>query len=112
MFLIIFSFAQAVCNPIVHRQRPKGVPIEASWAGGLDGEGWVHCSMPSRDYNECTIYDEEGRGSGPNRYALRSTGLAATQDQLRYTYVTSKAIGLKAISNWRERRITIDILSD
>jgi hypothetical protein len=52
------------------------------------------CSTPSPSYNECTIFDEEGH-TGPNRYVLRETGLAAKPSQLRYTYVTGKAIGLE-----------------
>jgi hypothetical protein len=75
--------------------KPDGVPAEAVWAGGLDGGGWVLCSTPSPSYNECTIYDEEGRTHGPRRYVLGQTGLAAKPNQLRYTYLTGEAIGLE-----------------
>ena len=47
------------------------------------------------DYNECTIFDEEGRTQGPERYVLKSSGRPARPEQLKYTYLTGKAIGLQ-----------------
>ncbi len=75
-------------------EKPKGVPSEAVWAGGLDG-GWVVCSTPSSDYNECTVYDEGGRSQGPGRYVLKGSRRPAKPEELKYTYLTGKAIGLE-----------------
>ena len=76
-------------------ERPKSVPAEAVWAGGIDGGGWVVCSTSSSEYNECTIFDEGGGSQGPGRYVLKSSGRAARSDELKYTYLTGKAIGLQ-----------------
>jgi hypothetical protein len=65
------------------------------WAGGLDGGGWVTCSTESTEHNLCTIWDEEGRTLGPANYTLKDAGRAATAAELKYTYVTGKAIGLE-----------------
>jgi hypothetical protein len=75
--------------------KPNGFPIEAAWAGGLDGGGWVHCSTPSPDYNECTTFDEDGRTTGPGLYVLKRESRAARQEELKYTYVTGKVVGLQ-----------------
>jgi len=76
-------------------ERPKGVPASASWAGGVDGGGWVTCSADRGDYNICTIYNEEGRTPGPDHYRLKGLNRAARLGELRYSYVTGKAIGLE-----------------
>ena len=76
--------------------RPEGVPNSATWAGGLDGGGWVTCSSESTDeHNICTIYDEEGRTRGPAPYKVKTLNRAAQASELRYKYVTGKAIGLE-----------------
>jgi hypothetical protein len=88
-------FVNIGCHRIYPPERPDGVPAEAVWAGGTDGGGWVYCSSPSLEFNECTIYDEEGHSPGPARYVLQQSGGAATPEQLKYTYLTGKAIGLE-----------------
>jgi len=55
----------------------------------------VHCSTPPADYNVCVIFDAEYHTPGPGSYVLRSTNRAATAEELRYTYLTGKAIGLE-----------------
>jgi hypothetical protein len=76
--------------------RPSGVPSSAVWAGGLDGGGWVTCSEEgASDHNVCTIWDEEGRTRGLAEYRLKNLNRPATTSELRYTYVTGKAIGLE-----------------
>jgi len=91
--LVSVVLFQAACYRTSHPEKPKTVPREAVWAGGLDSGGWVLCSIPSPAYNVCTIYDEEGSTPGPSRYAL--SGRAANAQELKYTYVTGKAIGLE-----------------
>jgi len=82
-------------------KRPEGVPLEASWAGGIDGGGWVlcHADEPATDYNLCTIWNEEGKAFEPSRYRLRDRdrdlNRAARASELRYTYVTGEQIGLQ-----------------
>jgi hypothetical protein len=93
--LLTLALSHVACYRPYPPNKPTGVPPDAVWAGGMDGGGWVLCSAPSAEYNECTIYDEEGRTQGPARYILKGTGTAANADQLRYTYVTGKAIGLQ-----------------
>jgi len=76
--------------------RPAGVPNAAVWAGGLDGGGWVTCSNEaSTEYNICSLYDEEGRTRGPAKYKLKNEDRAARPSELRFTYVTGRAIGLE-----------------
>jgi hypothetical protein len=75
--------------------RPSRVPAAAAWAGGLDGGGWVACSSDSGEFNTCSIWDEEGRTLGPARYTLKTVARAANSSELKYTYVTGKAIGLE-----------------
>jgi hypothetical protein len=54
----------------------------------------VTCSSDSVEYNVCTIWDEEGRTGGSARYTLKDAHRAATAAELKYTYLTGKAIGL------------------
>jgi hypothetical protein len=93
--LITLALSHVACYRPYPPNKPSGLPADAVWAGGLDGGGWVLCSASSAEYNDCTIYDEEGRTQGPARYVLKGSGAAAKTDQLKYTYVTGKAIGLK-----------------
>ena len=93
--LAAFGLLQIACYRPYPPNKPSGVPAEAVWAGGVDGGGWVFCSASSAEYNECTIYDEEGRSQGPARYVLKDSGVAASAEQLKYTYATGKAIGLQ-----------------
>jgi hypothetical protein len=55
----------------------------------------VTCSSDSVEYNVCTIWDEEGRTSGPTRYVLKDARRAATAAELKYTYLTGEAVGLE-----------------
>ena len=93
--LIVICILNAGCYRQYPPERPKGVPAEAVWAGGIDGGGWVMCSTSSSEYNECTIFDEGGGSQGPGRYVLKSSGRAARPEELKYTYLTGKAIGLQ-----------------
>ena len=95
ILMLMLSLFRCGCYRAYPPARAKGVPSEAVWAGGLDGGGWVHCSTPSPGFNQCTIYDEEGRSLGPARYTLRNTGRAAKPEELKYRYVTGEAIGLE-----------------
>jgi hypothetical protein len=61
----------------------------------LDGGGWVFCSSTSDPYNECVTFDEEGRSLGARLYVLRNLGRPARPEELKYTYLTGKAIGLE-----------------
>ncbi len=82
-------------------KRPGGVPLEASWIGGIDGGGWVlcHADEASTGYNLCAVWNEEGRGSEPSRYRLRdrlkNLNRAARADELRYTFASADQIGLE-----------------
>lgn len=77
--------------------RPAGVPSSAAWAGGWDGGGWVTCSSDAgAEFNSCTIYDEQGRTHGSAQYRLKDLNRAARPGELKYTYVTGKAIGLES----------------
>jgi hypothetical protein len=91
----VVSILMISCYRAYSPSRPDGVPSSAVWAGGLDGGGWVTCTESSRGYNLCTIYDEEGRTRGPAPYRLKDLNRAAEANELKYTYVTGKAIGLK-----------------
>ncbi len=93
--MLLSLLFQGGCYRAYPPKKPEGVPFEAVWAGGADGGGWVHCSSSSSEFNECTIYDEEGRSPGPALYALRKGGGAAKPEQLKYTYLTGEAIGLE-----------------
>jgi hypothetical protein len=93
LLVLTLTYLQLGCYRPYPPTKPEGVPAEAVWAGGVDGGGWVLCLTPSPEYNECTIFDEEGRTPGPRRYTLG--GRAAQQSDLKYTYVTGKAIGLQ-----------------
>lgn len=96
MILIVASVLMSSCYRQYPPARPSGVPSSATWAGGLDGGGWVTCSEESgSDHNVCTIWDEEGRTRGPAQYRLKNLNRAATTSELRYTYVTGQAIGLE-----------------
>lgn len=103
--MFLFSLFQAGCYRAYPPPRPDSVPIDAVWAGGLDGGGWVRCSTPSSEFNICTIYDEEGRTPGPARYSLRDAGRAARLEELKYRYVTGEAIGL-------DRGLELSIIKD
>src|ERR1035438_7638741 len=82
------------CHRVYPPSRPDGAPSAAAWAGGFDGGGWVTCSSDTAsEYNLCTIYDEEGRSRGPARYKLKGQDRAAHPSELRYSYVTGRAIG-------------------
>jgi hypothetical protein len=83
------------CYRVYPPARPGGVPSSAVWAGGLDGGGWVTCSNDFKEYNVCTIYDEEGWTLGPSRYRLKGSDRPASPNELHYTYLTGKAIGLE-----------------
>jgi hypothetical protein len=82
-------------------KRPEGIPLEASWAGGIDGGGWVLCQAdePPTDCNLCTIWNEEGDAFEPIHYRLRdrdrNLNRAARASELHYTYVTGEQIGLQ-----------------
>jgi len=92
----VFSIFLLGCHRAYPPALPSGVPTSAQWAGGWDGGGWVTCFNDTNDdHNICTIYDEEGRTRGPAQYRLRSLNRAAQPRELRYTYVTGKAIGLE-----------------
>jgi len=92
----IYPFTGSGCYRSCPPTRPGGVPGSAVWAGGLDGGGWVTCSVEAHsDPNVCTIYDEEGRTQGPARYRLKKLNRAARTEELRFTYVTGQAIGLE-----------------
>jgi hypothetical protein len=93
--VLVMALFHAGCYRPYPPEKPKGVPSEAVWAGGMDGGGWVYCSTTSPRYNECTIFDEQGRTRGPSRYAMKNTGLPAKPEELKYTYLTGKAIGLE-----------------
>lgn len=96
LLTLLFLLSEFACYREYPPARPNGIPTEAVWAGGVDGGGWVHCSTSSLEFNECTIYDEEGRSSGPAHYVLRNSGTAAKAEELRYTYLTGAAIGLES----------------
>lgn len=92
----IASSIMTACYRPYPPSRPTGVPQSAAWAGGWDGGGWVTCSDDDRgEENVCTIYDEQGRTRGPAHYRLKDLKRAARAGELRYTYVTGRAIGLE-----------------
>lgn len=96
LMLIWVAAFMSSCYRAYPPKRPEGVPSSAVWAGGLDGGGWVTCSVETNDdQNVCTIYDEEGRTPGPAKYRLKNLSRAARTEELHYTYVTGKAIGLE-----------------
>jgi hypothetical protein len=94
--VVIGSLFTVACYRAYPPARPAGVPSSAVWAGGWDGGGWVTCTGdPGSEHNLCTIYDEQGRTRGPAQYRLKNLNRAAQPAELRYTYVTGQAIGLK-----------------
>ena len=93
--LVLACVSMMACYHSYPPARPSSVPAAAAWAGGLDGGGWVTCSSDSAEYNTCSIYDKEGRTLGPARYTLKDVARAANTSELKYTYLTGKAIGLR-----------------
>lgn len=96
MLAVIGSLLMMACYRPYPPARPAGVPSSAAWAGGWDGGGWVTCSSDAgAEHNVCTIYDEQGRTRGSAQYKLKDLNRAAWPGELKYTYVTGKAIGLE-----------------
>lgn len=68
--------------------RPRGVPKEAIWAGGLDGGSYISCTVDLvRNVNFCRVWnDYSGDIVEHGEYRLRRAGRAASKSELRFEW--------------------------
>jgi hypothetical protein len=92
--LCLFSCAQSP------RHRPRDVPPDTVWAGGIDGGHYFHCGVDQKKgVNPCTIWNEEtGEIVVQDDFWVFGEDRAATAEELAFNYWDGERIGLQNIT--------------
>ena len=74
--------------------RARGVPIDAVWAGGVDGGAWILCkAVESRNY--CSVYnDHTGNIWARGYFLLRGEKRGVSERELTYNSFDGESIHL------------------
>ncbi len=78
-------------------KRPAGVPVNAVWAGGVDGGSFIFCDIDRGwDVNTCSVYnDYTGEIMERGDFRLKAESRAARAEELKYAWANwGGSIGL------------------
>jgi hypothetical protein len=66
--------------------RPKGIPVDAVWAGGTDGGSFIKCAFEAKTaLDTCSVFnDRTGELEAQGEYKL--TGRSRAQDAVQFKY--------------------------
>jgi hypothetical protein len=64
------------------------VPVQAVWAGGLDGGSFVTCEIEAvRKTNKCVVYNDfTGQVMEQGEFRLKTENRAARNEELKYAW--------------------------
>jgi len=88
IILMVLLFTHTGCYRAYPPQKPRGVPPEATWAGGLDGGAFIHCDVDhTKDVNRCRVWNDfTGQLIESGEYRLLKEGRAAKPSELVYSW--------------------------
>lgn len=77
--------ALCACRPEPALRRPRGVPQDAVWAGGVDGGAWIRCQRRSSTEYFCAVFDDQaGEPWARGLYALQGAAAPRAGEELPY----------------------------
>lgn len=104
---VLCEFFLGRAQPPSHR--PKGVPLNAVWAGGLDGGSYFLCVVDKeKRVNPCTVWNEEtGSVIVSGDFWVSGQDRAAIAEELKYGWYDGHVIGLQVLTS-EKRYMTLE----
>ncbi len=96
--LVLASVATVACmGRVSPPPRPKGVPLDAVWAGGVDGGSFISCSYNAANgLNLCAVYnDYTGQREAQGQFKISGPTRAEDVGRFAYSAFDGKKIYLK-----------------